>query len=43
MQGKSRLGFLELESSMRAAALRVAGTLLEAKLNDDKSEYYGKA
>ncbi len=34
---------MELESSMRAAALKVAGKLLEAKLNDDKSDYHGQA
>ena len=34
---------MELESSMRAAALKVAGKLLEAKLNDDTSDYHGQA
>ena len=43
MQAKSKVGFLELESSMRAAALKVAGKLLEAKLNEDKSDYHGQA
>ena len=43
MQAKSKVGFLELESSMRAAALKVAGKLLEAKLNDDTSDYHGQA
>ena len=43
MQGKSKIRFEELESTVRTCALRVAGKLLEAKLNEDTSDYHGKA
>ena len=39
-RGKNEARFLELESSMRKAALKVANKLIEANLNKETSDYH---
>ncbi len=39
-RGKNEARFLELESSMRKAALKVANKLIEANLNKKTSDYH---